>query len=186
MRDSDIRQALHASELNAHRDEPDTLVLDELGICQGDYRIDIAVVNGSLHGIEIKSDRDTLNRLLAQAEAYSKVFDTMCIVAGRNHIDGVAAMVPQWWTLRAATDEGGAVVFEDVREGQRNPSVDPLSVVQLLWREEAVALLEVNGGARGFRGKSRHIVWAELAARLSPDELRCTVRQQLKARQGWR
>ncbi|HEX8363503.1 MAG TPA: sce7726 family protein, partial [Longimicrobium sp.] len=124
MRDHDIRQALHASELNAHREEPDTLVLDELGICQGDFRVDIAVVNGSLHGIEIKSDRDTLNRLPLQAEAYSRVFDTMCIVAGSTHISRIAAMVPDWWTLRVAVGGPGGVTFKDVRHGANNQDVD--------------------------------------------------------------
>lgn len=186
MRDQDIRQALHASELNAHRGEPDTLVLDELGICQGDFRVDIAVVNGSLHGIEIKSNRDTLSRLPAQAEAYSRVFDSMCIVAGCTHVNRVSQLVPDWWGIRVAESARDGVTFHYVRQGEQNQGVDPAALVQLLWRDETLALLNVHGGARGLRGKSRDVLWSALSDRMSHDDLRRAVRQQLKARQGWR
>ena len=34
--------------------------VEELGVCRGRVRVDVAVVNGTLHGYEIKSDRDSL------------------------------------------------------------------------------------------------------------------------------
>ena len=40
----------------------DTIVLDELGLCHGDVRIDVASVNGELSGYEIKRHADTLAR----------------------------------------------------------------------------------------------------------------------------
>ena len=46
-----------------HRSEPNTVFLEELGLCQGDARVDYAVINGAMNGYEIKSDRDKLVRL---------------------------------------------------------------------------------------------------------------------------
>ena len=62
--------------LRAHLDQqqlacPDTILIEELGLCQGLARIDLATVSGVLHGYEIKSNRDRLSRLASQAETYS-------------------------------------------------------------------------------------------------------------------
>ena len=59
MRDVDIRRALR-TRVRDSDDMKEALVVDELGLCQGRARIDLAVVNSSLHGYEIKSERDTL------------------------------------------------------------------------------------------------------------------------------
>lgn len=56
MRDIDVRNALRRKVLKKHEGEADTRVLDELGLRHGVARIDIAVVNGWLHGFEIKSE----------------------------------------------------------------------------------------------------------------------------------
>ncbi|HEX6037420.1 MAG TPA: hypothetical protein VFZ20_05255, partial [Longimicrobium sp.] len=70
-KDSDIRSVLYATELARHAACSGSLVVPELEICQREFRIDVAVVSGTaLHGYEIKSDRDTLSRLPAQAVAY--------------------------------------------------------------------------------------------------------------------
>ena len=61
--DHQIRTALRRHLLQQHIDNHDTLILDELGVRHGTARIDIVVINGVMHGYEIKSDRDTLNRL---------------------------------------------------------------------------------------------------------------------------
>ena len=55
--DADVRPALRARVLKRHAKEPDTVLLDELGVCRGLVRVDLAVVNGLFHGFEIKSDR---------------------------------------------------------------------------------------------------------------------------------
>ena len=69
MRDIDVRTVLAAEVARRYKGDADTLIIHELGVCSGDARIDLAVVNGKLHGYEIKSDADTLKRLPAQAEA---------------------------------------------------------------------------------------------------------------------
>jgi hypothetical protein len=186
MRDRDIRCALKRRLNDLHRDEPDTLVLDELGLCQGTARVDIAVVNGSLNGFEIKSERDTLERLPGQQEVYSRALNQVTIVAGGSHIQKVILAVPDWWGVEhvEATDDG--LVFLTLREPQNNPAIDAFAVAQLLWREEALDLLKEHGLERGMVSKPRRALWAKLATHLHTDELCDAVRLRLKARVNWR
>lgn len=186
MRDRDIRSALHSTELRPFAEDGHSLVLDEMGICAGDFRVDIAVVNGALHGYEIKSDRDTLGRLPAQADAYSRVFDTMTLVVGAAHAVRAIEIVPAWWSILLASPVVDGASLECIRPGGVNPGQDPHAVAQLLWREEAVALLRARGfPPRSLRG-SRKLMWRTLADLLPLQELAAEVRQILKLRQGWR
>lgn len=185
-RDRDIRSALYASELARYEACSDSRVLPELGICQGEFRIDVAVVNGALHGYEIKSDRDTLGRLPAQAAAYGRVFDTVTLVVGTSHLEAALHAVPGWWRVLAASAEGGAPALRPVREGGRNPALDPIALAQLLWRDELVALLEGCGAPRKLLRRPKWELWPALAARMELDELSARVREVLKQRQSWR
>jgi hypothetical protein len=187
MRDRDIRQVLHAELALRFGDDPETLVLDELGLLRGAFRIDLAVVNGVLHGYEIKSEQDTLTRLPAQAVAYSAVFDEVTVVIGNRHISMIEALVPEWWSIVVATAAGrDSVVLEETRGGGRNPSPDAYSIAQLLWKDEALAALETLGLERGLRSKPRPVLSRTLADAMPLDELRETVRRRLRLRLDWR
>src|SRR3990172_5388577 len=93
LRDVDIRRALHAHFRAEHKDD-DSRLIDELGLCQGAARVDVAVVNGSLHGFEIKSDRDKLVRLVGQQAIYSRALDRVTVVTTARHIEDVPAAIP--------------------------------------------------------------------------------------------
>lgn len=184
MRDRDIRSALRKKLAAAH--ETDTLIIDEMGVCQGAARVDIAVINGAINGYEIKSERDTLERLPIQQAVYSRVFDTVTIVAATEHLDRVAARVPDWWGIYLADEANGQVVLSQVRRSRENPAVDPFALAQLLWRDEALAILDQYGCADGVRRKPRKAIWERLAHVLAIDELKAHVRSALKARKNWR
>lgn len=186
MRDRDIRAALWALLDEEHANDPDTLVLDELGICQGETRADVAVVNGSLAAFEIKSDRDTLTRLPGQVEAYQRVFDIVTVIVGGRYVERIVEAIPETWGVIQAVPEPHSVELRPLREPLKNERVDPLSVTQLLWRDEALALLEGRGLAKGLRSKPRRLLWQAIVDQLSPEEVSEAVRAQLKAREGWR
>jgi hypothetical protein len=187
MRDLDIRRALRRHLTTAFGDDPSALILDELGVCRGMVRVDMAVVNGELKGFEIKSDRDTLGRLAAQASIYSRVFDTLSIVVGSRYLQKAEAIIPGWWGIWAVGNlENERAAFRCVRAESQNDDIDPYSLVQLLWREETLFLLEEHDLGAGLRSKPRRYLWDALARSLTIDDLRDSVRAQLKARQGWR
>jgi hypothetical protein len=186
MRDFDIRQALQCTVLAQHKSEPDTLVVPEMRILAGLARIDVAVVNGEIHGFEIKSDVDKLIRLPSQISAYNRIFDRVTIITGSRHFENARKLVPNWWNIWLAKRVGCHIELEAVRNGESNLSVDSYAVAQLLWREEALDLLSRLGLSRGICGKPRRALWARLAESVPPESLRAEVRKILKLRTDWR
>lgn len=186
MLDRDIRACLRAHLEAAHAGEDDTLIVDELGVLQGAARVDLAVVNGSLCGWEIKSERDTLRRLPAQADAYSRVFDEVTLVVAPAHAAKATAVVPEWWGVATVTGDSDAPCLNTQRESRRNPGLDALALAELLWRDESLELLTALGLDRGLRSKPRRALWAALVDGVAVDDLAGHVRDALKCRPEWR
>lgn len=183
MDDPQLRSALKRTILAAHTDDPNTRIIDELGLAHGLARVDVAVVNGRLHGYEIKSDLDTLNRLSGQVAVYNSVFDRMTLIAGKRHAEHALRLTPEWWGVKQAlVGPRGGIRFRTLRRADPNPSVQALSVARLLWRDEALMLLERLGEARGFSKKPRAQVFAHLAETAPLNLLRSYVRECLKSR----
>lgn len=186
MTDADIRGELREHLRAYHWGDPDTVIIEELGLRHGACRIDLVVVNGILHGFELKSDSDTLRRLPRQAETYNRVLDCVTLVVGSRHLDKATEMVPGWWGIRVAVGAEPQITLQDVRPPKENPSPDPLAIARLLWREEALALLRELGQATGLYSKPRGLIYAKLAMTSDIDFLRAGVRQRLKHREDWR
>jgi hypothetical protein len=184
--EQEIRRELTSQLHGLHKDEPDTLVLQELGVCEGRARVDVAVLNGSIQGFEIKSPDDSLARLPQQSEWYGRVFDCVTLVYSGRKDSTVISNVPEWWGLCRAESVGGTCVLTEVRRAAQNPDQDPYHLAQLLWREESLVILEERELAKGIRSKPREVLWRRLSEALPIDELKELVRERLKARVGWR
>lgn len=180
--DAEIRRALRSWLRVKHAAEADTVVIEELGVCRGQARIDLAVVNGRFHGYEIKSDRDSLRRLGTQVDMYGKVLDLATIVVGDRHFTETLNAVPHWWGVLRFESGPKGPQFKTVRPGWNNPRVDPRSLVELLWLDDAIALLTRRNVARGVRRKPRRIVWDRVCEHFEMHEIAASVRAQLKAR----
>jgi hypothetical protein len=185
MRDFQIRSALRDRLHSLHANEPDTAIIDELSLCQGDARVDMAVVNGSFSGYEIKSDRDTLARLPNQLATYELCFDTMTIVVGLRHVAECRETLPHWWGIWEAVSTPEGVRFGCWREPAANPKIAPERVVQLLWKNEAREVLQ-DLGIKPPAKSSRRELWTKLVAAVSPEELFRIVRRRIRARGDWR
>lgn len=186
MHDIDIRRALRASVDSAHRGDPNTRVVEELGLRQGLARVDLAVVNGVLHGFEIKSLADTLRRLPLQITVYGQVLDFATIVLAEEHRADAVDMIPEWWAVTVASLDGEAISLIPERKGERNPSVDARALAELLWHEETLALLRVRKADRGYARKPRAMAWDRLCEVYSSTEIGEAVRTSLKGRQPLR
>ncbi len=164
----------------------DDRVLDEFGLAYGAARADVALVNGHLEGFEIKAGRDTLKRLPAQVEAYNQVFEFSWVVTTPSHLSGVREVVPKRWGLLVAKadEQGGELV--QVRRAQRNSRRNTEHLARLLWREEALAQLEILGISKGLKSKPKIALFAALAEAMTSDALSTYVRTCLKLRTKWR
>lgn len=186
--DTNIREALFnwlKVEFTAY---PEYKIIPELGLWHGAARVDIAVINGVLHGYEIKSDSDTLLRLPEQMQAYNAIFDKVTLVVGSKHFVDAFKMVPDWWgiqTARIANDD--SIYFNTIREPKYNPKQDNISIARLLWKREALNILESLGKADGVRSKPREFIYERLVECLEFKSLKTQVWNVLQSpRSGWR
>jgi hypothetical protein len=187
MRDRDVRAALHCRLHTEHGGDSDTRILDELGLRHGTRRVDIAVVNGSLHGYEIKSDSDTLDRLPGQVETYAAVLDYATLVVGERLASHARRRLPKWWGVEIASIQPtGEVTLQSHRPAKFNPKINPIALAELLWRSEAIELLTGFGVSPKVLRMPRAVLYRELASNLTLNELRDAVRSRLKMRTAWR
>jgi hypothetical protein len=186
-KDSEIRSALHEKKLKAFRVAPDTIVVDELGLSHAKARIDVAVINGSVHGYEIKSSLDTLNRLPTQLELYTQCLEKLTLVCAPCHIKRVAAIAPNWCgILIAEKGARGAVKFTTVRRASTNKHIDPVQLAHLLWRPEAVTLLSRFESNKKVLNKPRKQLYEALAAVLTIPQMTAAIREFMQLRRAWR
>lgn len=178
-RDVEVRDLLKRHLAAVHSGTP-TLILDELGLCEGDVRVDVVAINGELSGFEIKSPADTLARWPKQCRVYSKVVDRAWLVAPEKAL--AAAKAPAWWGLIRIVETRDRLGIRVQREAAPNPKPQPLAIAQLLWHAEALGVLERRGTARGVRSKRREFAWERLVETLTLDELRAEVRGALRER----
>ncbi|WP_018782936.1 sce7726 family protein [Bacillus sp. 95MFCvi2.1] len=186
LKDSDIRNVLLSNLDKQYKDEEDTKVVNEMGVLHGQSRVDVAVINGILHGYEIKSESDNLERLPSQMNDYNKVFDRMTIVVQRKYLDEVRKLIPKWWGIMLVTRYKGELHLREIRKGRVNKSVDPFSLSHLLWRGEAIDILKEKGLQKGYLSKPRHDLYEKICNSLPLDELQTIVNQRLKMRGNWR
>jgi|SRR3989344_4282400 len=187
--DEVIRTALKKKLQDRYaKDEHPVKIFEELGVRHGAVRVDIAVVNGIMHGYEIKSDRDTLCRLSEQMKEFNAVFDKVTLVVGKRYLFDVINAVPEWWgVVVAKINTDNKIVFYTIREAEDNPEQVGVSIARLLWREEALRILKEENKEAGFCSKPRGLIYERLASVLDIDSLKKKVRDTLLvSREGWR
>ena len=84
----------------------------------GQCKADVVVLNGTGTVYEIKSERDALVRLQNQVETYLRVFASVNVIVGENHLEEV---------LRRTSKEVGVMVLSDgyTISSRREAVVDP-------------------------------------------------------------
>lgn len=121
------------------------VLVDELKIARGSARVDLASIGKWFHGIELKSDGDSLNRLPRQVVHYSRVFEQVTLVVGYSHLYDALTMIPKWWGVSVAEyNQDGDVVFERVRLCLRNQNVDKAALLGMLTKLEMLEMAQAE------------------------------------------
>ena len=182
--DSSIRRALLEYVKSRHRDSADPKLVEELGLSYEQTRIDLAVIDNHIYGYEIKSDLDSLNRLVGQSNLYNGCFDELTLVVGAKHIINALYMVPDWWGVILAKKDikTDRVRLYDIREAARNPAIDKIDITKMLLKSEALNILIDINKADGVKSKSRSIICEHLANCLDASRLRDLVGSQIRQR----
>jgi hypothetical protein len=109
----------------------------------------------------------------------------LTVICAERHLEKAVACVPEWWGVEVAENRNESVAIARQRQPRANPDPDLSAIAQLLWREEALAALELCGQAQGLRSKPRKVLWQTLTETYTASALRALVREQLRQRQGW-
>ena len=176
--DAAVRAALKGSWLHPRDGR---VVLDEVGLFRGQSRVDLVVISDQLEAYEIKSDADSLSRLPAQVEAYSRVFERVTLVCASRHLVRAMMIVPDWWAI-LEVGRGDETMFERRREGRENPEIDTLAVAQLLWRDDALDVLDRYDCAMGLWTVTRAKIWDALSQHVPADDLLSEARSFFRRR----
>lgn len=169
------------------RANPQTIVIDELGLAHAKSRIDVAVINGSIHGYEIKSAKDTLDRLAAQIDIYRQTLEKLTFVAASKHVSAVVEHSPQWCGVMAAEyGPRGSMSFQVVRNAAVNPDVDPVMVAHLLWRDEVIDLLSSIGYPAKDLRRPRKQLYNILCEVMTLRQITVSIRCFMLRRKTWR
>ena len=184
LKDIDIRMPLinELMKINAahsHR------IIEEMAVCDGDARVDIAVANGKLCGYEIKSNADTLERLPLQQSCYDKTFDTVSIVVGEKYEKIIKDYVPDYWGILVIKERNDDLKLVKRRRAKINKNVDGNALLELLWREEILLLLKTKK-IRGLSGKNKRVLRQIAMQNFKLKEIKNYTRETLKSRENWR
>ena len=141
LKDADMRIIL-LNELKKVNEQHDYRIIEEMAVCDGEARVDVAVANGRLCGYEIKSDADTLDRLAIQKKCYDKTFDKVSIVVGEKFKDKIEEHVPEYWGIYVVSESSRGCKIRRMRPARLNRNIEVDSLLELLWRDEIVILLK--------------------------------------------
>lgn len=109
----------------------------------GDCKADLVILNGTATVYEIKSERDSLNRLERQVSAYRRVFAKVCVIVGENHVDSVIDAVPGDVGVMCLSSRHQ---ISSVRESLEQPErTSPVAIFDSIRLNEAKQILTRNG-----------------------------------------
>lgn len=105
----------------------------------GACKADIVILNGTSTVYEIKSERDSLSRLERQVANYRKVFASVVVIAGENHVDSVLEATPRDVGVMSLDRR---YYISTRREAENRPGrICPLTVFEALRTDEAKEVL---------------------------------------------
>ncbi len=135
----------------------------------------LAITDGAIIGIEIKSDADTYTRLATQVKDYDKYCDYCYIAVGESHRLHAAEHVPDHWGILVISPDGEV---REQREAELNKKVKLKTQLDLLWRPELLGI-QMKYGYPKYANKKRSEIYDYLIERLDEEQLKKDMTDQL-------
>lgn len=135
----------------------------------------LAITDGAIIGIEIKSDADTYTRLATQVKDYDKYCDFCYIAVGESHRLHAAEHVPDHWGVLVISPDGEV---REQREAELNKKVKLKTQLDLLWRPELLGI-QLKYGYPKYANKKRSEIYDYLIERLDEEQLKKDMTDQL-------
>lgn len=182
----DIRTFIKAQVPRLLQNRSRAFLVEEMEVCSGRARIDLAVIGDHLIGIEIKGPKDDVSRLPGQVKAYSECFDLVVLVVHEDLARKAGALIPTWWGLVVGAQKDGRIRYRFERRPNPNPNLNLEKLLALLWREEIDALLSDLLGTIAKPKATKRTIRAELLSQIDATVLRHASLKKLRERTEWR
>jgi hypothetical protein len=157
MTETEIRNAL-ISRLSASASGAKAAFISEMFVDKFSRRADLVMANGKLSVFEIKSERDSLDRLQGQVSSYQNFFEEVTVVCATRHQANVEALVPTnigVWLI----DSYGHMSIVRKAKAEQLPSIE--NWLSFLPVDELKKLLR-NKGLRAMGNRSNLVDAASL------------------------
>lgn len=180
MLESDISQALESYLHSPLLGRKEQLFLKELRLSGGAARADLVNIE-AMHCYEIKSEKDSLKRLVNQGSRYIRVFNKITLVAAEIHLDLALKIIPSWWgviLVPKSVDEP----FVEIRQAGSNPMLVPSQLTKLLTKQECLDVLSGEGLVRGKKSLSLYRLQGVIEEVLSLEKLKEAIVKALQSR----
>ncbi|MCR5228176.1 MAG: sce7726 family protein [Eubacterium sp.] len=133
----------------------------------------LAIIEGAIIGLEIKSDSDTYTRLARQVKDYDRFCDKCYVVVGESHIH-VSEHIPDYWGIIVINKEN--VIVE--RDADSCPKVNIMNQLNILWRNELLNI-QFKEGLPKLRNSRRADIYKRLIDTAGEPTIKADVCEQL-------
>ena len=133
----------------------------------------LAIIEGAIIGLEIKSDSDTYTRLARQVKDYDRFCDKCYVVVGESHIH-VSEHIPDYWGIIVINKEN--VIVE--RDADSCPKVNIMNQLNILWRNELLNI-QLKEGLPKLRNSRRVDIYKRLIDTAGEPTIKADVCEQL-------
>ncbi len=140
MTEAEIRDLL-VTHLAKTRQGSNAAFIAEMFLDRFSRRADLIMANGKLSAFEIKSDRDSLDRLAGQLDTYSRFFEQVTVVCAERHLQKVQALAAQGVGIWSVTENGS---FAVVRQAQNQEMQSHANWLSFLPVDELREFLRVR------------------------------------------
>ena len=133
----------------------------------------LAIIEGEIIGLEIKSDSDTYTRLARQVKDYDRFCDKCYVVVGESHIH-VSEHIPDYWGIIVINKEN--VIVE--RDADSCPKVNIMNQLNILWRNELLNI-QLKEGLPKLRNSRRADIYKRLIDTAGEPPIKADICEQL-------
>jgi len=162
------------------------LLVEEMEVCSGRARVDLAIICDHLIGIELKGPKDDVSRLPGQVKAYSQCFDRVILVVHESLVQKARPLIPSWWGLVISMQRNDQLVYKFEKRPKPNPNLDLDALLSLLWRDEIDSLLIDLLGRNAQQRATKKTIREELITNVGRQVLHREGLKKLRDRTNWR
>lgn len=128
--------------------DEDIRIFNEKVICQGKCRTDVLILdrNGTVLGIEIKTERDSTQRLNSQLHYYSQVCKYVYVMCHDKHVEKTEKILKRYKHnhvgIISYVEFKGAPILGKYKKATPSPFRSPYHTLNILWKQTLLIMLK--------------------------------------------